>query len=645
MPTSSGSVRFLLLLCHYSAIIMIATTDVLGNNVSLISINVMNYYCPSLSIRSNETVSSLYHIVASCIVSMTPCEISIVFKNRIVLNVVNDNCPIRDIGLGYKSNDIQIIKKPDFAALLEMVFDLGNIQNIPWFSQAIRYISNASLTDFHSVSYSPKGLEYDGNGNLIGIDLSHLNLTGTIHLESLPPTIRSLNVKFNDLDSLNLQILHSKSLTILNVAHNRRCIINLLDFRPSNNILLYLSSSQIFPEISDLSDKEIRVRKWLNHQLTVQQVVVDGQTLNRGKSVSALCIRMLRVIEGVINKEVIPWYQPFVNGVTIQINDWTYYRIDYRRRRDGYPATYTVDLSGLGLEGRIDLKCLPKNVRTLDLSKNNLSGISFEGDKHCLEELNIRNNDHLRIHLTEIENSSAFRSFCLFILSSNQLEIEGATSKSEKIEFIREWLDMRGCPINKILIDENVVCTLGVPKPRNDPLLFLYKMLNMVKGVTNKERIPWYQQVVQGVPIIPQSVRNLGICYVGVVPGNRFKRVRSRCNFNLSGLALEGHIDLGYLSRNVVILDLSNNNLSTISFIGSSQNNHHLRIDLMEIDIFSSFCSLHRLNRLYISSYQLEHQIEETTLRQWMRGTRLFEIIIDDVVMKNECCSLQIGKS
>ena len=419
MLTPSVHLRSLLLLCHYFAIIMTATTDVLGNSVSLIPINILNYYCPLLSIQSNDTVSSLYHTVVSYFPSIsTSGEISIVFKNRIVLNVVNNHCPIKDIGLGHKSGDIQIIKKPDFAALLEMVFNLRNIQNIPWFSQAISYFSECSLTDFRSVSHLARGLEYDRHGNLIAIDLSHLNLSGTIHLESLPQTVRSVDLSCNDLDNLNLNGLRDKALGILNVAHNRRCIINLLDFRPSTNILLHLSSSQIFPEISDLSYKEIRVRKWLNHQLTVQQVVVDGQTLNRGESASSFCIRMLRIIEGVINKEVIPWYQPFVNGsgFTIRSNDWRHYGIDCRQRRDGYPATYTVDLSGLSLEGHIDLRYLPRNVRKLDLSNNNLRSILFEGDTHCLEGLNVRNNDHLRIHWAEIEKSAAFRSFCRFII-------------------------------------------------------------------------------------------------------------------------------------------------------------------------------------------------------------------------------------
>lgn len=208
------------------------------------------------------------------------------------------------------------------------------------------------------------------------------------------------------------------------------------------------------------------------------------------------------------------------------------------------------------------------------------------------------------------------------------------------------------CPKNKIITDSVVVFTLDVSKPSNHPLFFHDKMLNMVQGVSNKERIPWYQYFVHGNTIIPKNVRHLGISYIGVVPGNRFRRARSRCNLNLSGLGLEGHIDLGYLSRNVVRLDLANNNLSCISFFGCSQyslrelnvqNNHHLRIHLMKIDILSSSCSLHRLNRLYISSNQLE--VAEITLLQWMRGTRLFEVVLDDVVMKNEHCCLKLGKT
>lgn len=86
------------------------------------------------------------------------------------MNLINDHRTIQDIGITVEANVIQIIEKPVFVALLEMVADIDNIENIPWFNQAMECLSDPSNKQSKN--------EY---GYLIGIDLSHLDLTGTVH--------------------------------------------------------------------------------------------------------------------------------------------------------------------------------------------------------------------------------------------------------------------------------------------------------------------------------------------------------------------------------------------------------------------------------------------------------------------------------
>merc|ERR1712079_177154 len=100
---------------------------------------------------------------------------------------------------------------------------------------------------------------------------------------------------------------------------------------------------------------------------------------------------------------------------------------------------YRFNLSGLGLEGNIYLGPLPKSVRDLDLSNNNLSKIRF-GDvevRNNLRALNLQNNDNLDIDLIEIEalrsrDSCLNRLVCLY-LSSNQLRMNGLVATKESI--------------------------------------------------------------------------------------------------------------------------------------------------------------------------------------------------------------------
>ena len=263
----------------------------------------------------------------------------------------------------------------------------------------------------------------------------------------------------------------------------------------------------------------------------------------------------------------------------------------------------------------------------LDLSKNILNSISFGGDGlHFLEELNVRNNDHLHINLVDIERSSIFCSFSRLVISPNQLIIDGVTTKTGKIEYVREWLMKRTSRINRVVIDHVTIDNMAMPQ--GDPILYQLQMLHVVDGVTNKDKIPWHHYFSKRIPIPAERFESLGIIYNGIVPGNRYKRSRARCHFNLSGLGLKGHIDLGYLPKNIVQLDLSNNNLSSISFTGNAQynlrelnlqNNEHLRMDLTKMCASSSAsCCLDHLHVLRISSNQLD--IRGSTSKGYFEG-------------------------
>ena len=443
-----------------SILFVIQTITLMTFATDAIPIMVINYYCPSLSIQSNATISDLYGLLSTKI--LLDHAITIIFNETVLLNLVNDDRNVTFFGLCAESNAIQIIKKPDFVALLEMVSDLGNNRNIPWLSHALHIISNPSVIPRRSGSLFTKHLHYDDNGNLIGVDLSNLNLIGDIHLESLPKTVRSLDLSFNDLNSLNLNELRRKSVERINIEKNMRCIIDAKYFRTeserSSTIKeLQLSSNQIFPEVPHLRLKDIRIKQWLNRRQHLELLIVDGVRIYQDSYRSPFFLRMLRVIEGVTNKQKIPWYHLFSEGTPIRAGEWHNFGVECKKRRGGYPARYKFDLRGLGLEGHIDLGHLSRNIMKLDLSNNNLSSISFDGHGDGpgffnLRELKLENNDNLRINLSSIDLYSKSCALCQLVhlsISSNQLTNEGDTE--EKQEFVKHWLS--GTKLKEVMID------------------------------------------------------------------------------------------------------------------------------------------------------------------------------------------------
>ena len=366
------------------------------------------------AIYANDTVSSLYRVIGHTVSAVVASQgISVIFKGKIIPNRYNDKHTITDIGMNARLNDVQIIQKPVFVALLEMVSGLGNRENIQWFNYSTRCLSDTSANQCQNLTKFGQVL----NGNLIEIDLSHLNLTESLHLASLPQTVRSLDLSFNDLDFLNFDALRDKSVEILNVEQNERCHINTECFNLESEHklsikVLQLSSYQIFPWIADPQEKAIRIRNWLHQTQCLERLIVDNIVMNRRRFNMPLHSRMLNVIRGVTNKEVIPWFILFLKRWSIQSDQWAGYRVNHIRKRDGYPSRYKFDLSGLGLEGEINLGALPPNVIELDLSNNNLSSICLEGQgRFRLRVLNIRRNEFLRIKWKDICISS--RARCL----------------------------------------------------------------------------------------------------------------------------------------------------------------------------------------------------------------------------------------
>ena len=304
-------------------------------------------------------------------------------------------------------NEIQIIQKPVFVALLEMVADVNDSQNIPWFSRIDQYLSDPAAWHCRaSFDIEGNGLHYDDDGNLIGINLSHLNLTGTIRLESLPQSVRTLDLSFNNLLTLRFPKSTRKSLETLNIEQNEhiqldtKCLSRIFA-RNGTSRTLQLSSNQIFSSkiVSGTGSrtKRSRIRHWMYHQQMFDVLVVDGQTIHSTESTSFYSA-MLNVVEGVTNKELIPWYQLFTDGQSMLPHQWRALGIVQRGRPRSSKRTYSMNLSGLGLKGHIDLGSLPRALNALDLSNNNLSSISFFGNgQQYLRELNLQNNDGLII--------------------------------------------------------------------------------------------------------------------------------------------------------------------------------------------------------------------------------------------------------
>ena len=164
--------------------------------VAILSLSGCTVIENSFAIVAGDKISSLHHWAGEQVEEPDGRGISIAFKQRILLEIINDRRTLDDIGMDLQFNDIVPIQKPLFVSLLEMVHDVKNKDNIPWHAQAIESLDESSEKQFHfqSVSEFGKGLDFDANGDLLGVDLSHLNLTGTLHLNSSPQTVRSLDL-------------------------------------------------------------------------------------------------------------------------------------------------------------------------------------------------------------------------------------------------------------------------------------------------------------------------------------------------------------------------------------------------------------------------------------------------------------------
>ena len=418
-----------------------------------------NYDCPSFYAYSNDTVNSLYESVAAqCTNIQSVYDISILVNGVIILNPVNDTRTLDDIEVDAESIDIQIIPKPDFAALLEMVSDIRNKQNIPWFHQAMHCLSDPSTSKYRTLSYFAR-LTCNDNGEVIEVDLSHLNLTGTIHLQSLPQNVRSLDLSFNDLDSPNLNGLRGKSLQRLNVEHNERCSLNMTifdheTFRSLSLRVLQMSSNQMSRSLTN----------WMCHQRILNLVIVDGVEISRGIS-KVLYEAMLKVVGGITNKWMIPWYGDFFMGFTIDRTGYAalgitvQYANYHSSGKCARGNQYRFNMSGLGLKGHIDLGSLSRNVMSLDLSNNKLSSIWFHGDaKYDLRFLDIRGNPKLKIDLAEIDASSStcsvFRAYS-FAASSNQLKHGDHLSPETVEKCVEQWL--RTSTLFSVVLDQRIL--------------------------------------------------------------------------------------------------------------------------------------------------------------------------------------------
>ena len=395
--------------------------------------------------ETRGTVSKLYETVAKTKMIKGCCsrDIAIVFEGAILLN---NHRTITKIGINEVFNEIQLIQKPLFVSLLEMVTEIKNKENIPWIEWAMHCLSDSSAKQQKSALPTGRGLICDESGKLIGIDLSHLNLIGTIHLEALPQTVRSLDLSFNDFESLNLDGLRGKSLEKLYVESNVRFQVTTDWFdgesevnRPHRTLVLSLSR----PRVYQLPDTRSKIRQWLQRQRIFEVLVLDGIAIKRTESLP-FYMAMLNVVDRVTNKDRIPWYQHMRNGWTILPEDRQIFGLKHKSR-----CRYSLDLRGLGLEGHIDLTALPRSIVQVDLSNNNLSGVLFFGEYGLvpinLRDLNLQNNNKLRIDLRQL---NPITHLARLHISSNQL-------KKPSLTFLRSWLNTSR--IKKVYFDEHEV--------------------------------------------------------------------------------------------------------------------------------------------------------------------------------------------
>ena len=475
------SIMLLFLVLSTAFLRTLSSVDSSGNNA--FPINIINHYCSPLYFSPLDTASSFYDIInKKCPRIASPHGISIVVNGKIILNAVNDHRAICDFGISKEMNDIQIIQKPDIAALLEMISDISNADNIPWFDQAMHRISDMSSNRWRSVCDLDDRLHCDANGHLIVIDLSHLNLSGTVHLQSLPQSVKTVDLSSNDLLTLNFADLRGKSLERLNVEHNHRFQVNTdrnVQVPESEEHRLWrtlqLSSNQIHPTMTDSRAKRFRIQNWLYRQQNFDELVFNGKRIPRTEY-APFYEAMLKVVVGVTNKEVIPWYQSFMDEKTIPFYEWQNYRVVHStgHQRSRFRKRFSFDLSGLGLQGHIDLGSVSRYVMNLDLSNNNLSSISFVGNgSYNLRELNLQHNEHLRIDLGKLGKSTQLVGHLnRLLISSNQLVASGsATSLSPEIA-VRKWLNRTR--LNEVILDEIVMVRNSVyhhHKQRNAPAL------------------------------------------------------------------------------------------------------------------------------------------------------------------------------
>ena len=353
-------------------------------------------------------------------------------------DVYNQSLPVA-IPISSKSDVMQM----SLISILEMMNGIGNKQNIPWFDCASQCLSDPSANCHQIASHLEEGygLQFEDNDDIIGMDLSNLGLTGFLDFFWSPPTLKSLDLSSNDLEIVHLDGLRDKSLERLNVENNRRCHIKTDVFASDLPLKsLYLSSNQIFPWIDDLGSKRLFVSKWMDQQnVPLSVIIMDGITYWKSMPFYR---EMLHLVEGVTNKEVIPWYELFrqcdeagypIRRMCIWHNIRQKFRGYFWCRFSSRKAERFVNLSGLGLEGHVDLGHLPRSITKLDLSANDLSDISFgRKGRSALKSLSIQNNEKLKVNLSRIHwMTSCFPSYHLAI-SSNQIK--------DALSDLIEWL-------------------------------------------------------------------------------------------------------------------------------------------------------------------------------------------------------------
>lgn len=460
---------------YYPAVIQ---PDIPVMDHPVIMVTVSNHLCPMIYVYADSTVRALYDVVKTIHCPDIRCMeepkgISIIFQDRILLSSDWKLIEIGFCGEMGVSNHIQVIPKPAFVSLLEMVSGITNKWQIPWYPMATHYLSD------------PRALQ---NDPLIWdcFNLSHFGLKGTVNLDAVPQSVIALDLSYNDLHTIKWSgDIGPRHLKSLNIQNNKRLRVDFTQMLWLNHF--QCSSVQLrMPGVDHTILSKQQITQWALNQLqlhqqrtSLQSLTVDHFKFSRkpravsenGETNTRTSNEPTSQYPAVAQPEIgvmaDPVFQSLVEMMkSVQINyqntgGWLQFVAHCARsgnckvtdlcrfyssrfKCNGQGDLVRMVFDGCHLSGHVHLAAIPQTVKVLHLRQHNITNIGEWKDLRgkSLRYLDVFRNPNLILDLSQLEEGGDPLPLKSLIVSAVQIQ-KFFKIKSKMIsrqDIIREWV-------------------------------------------------------------------------------------------------------------------------------------------------------------------------------------------------------------